>query len=44
MINIATAGSAPAGELSGNWRLIIEPETNSLTAVTVTVIDTEDYH
>ena len=33
-----------AGELSGNWRLIIEPETNSLTAVTVTVIDTEDYH
>ena len=32
------------GELSGNWRLIVKPEPNSLTAVTVTVIDTEDYH
>jgi len=33
-----------AGELSGNWRLIVEPNPNSLSAVDVTVVDIEDYH
>jgi len=33
-----------SGELSGNWRLIVEPTPNSLTAVDVTVVDIEDYH
>lgn len=34
-----------AGELSGNWRLLIEPSPpNSLSAVEATVIDIEDYH
>ena len=33
-----------AGELSGNWRLLVEPTPNSLSAVDATVIDIEDYH
>lgn len=33
-----------AGELSGNWRLLVEPMPNALTAVDVTVVDIEDYH
>lgn len=34
-----------AGELSGNWRLLVEPDPlKSLSAVSVTVIDIEDYH
>lgn len=34
-----------AGELSGNWRLLVEPfPLNSLSAVEVTVIKIEDYH
>lgn len=33
-----------AGKLSGNWRLIVEPTPNSLTAVDVTVVNIEDYH
>lgn len=34
-----------AGDLSGNWRLIVEPAPiNALNAVKVTVIDIEDYH
>lgn len=34
-----------SGELSGNWRLLVEPSPpNSLGAVDVTVIDIEDYH
>lgn len=33
------------GELSGNWRLLVEPSPpNSLSAVEATVIDIEDYH
>lgn len=34
-----------AGELSGNWRLLVEPDPlQSLSAVTAIVIDIEDYH
>lgn len=34
-----------AGELSGNWRLLVQPSPlKSLSAVEVTVIDIEDYH
>lgn len=33
-----------AGELSGNWRLLVEPTPNALNAVDVTVVDIEDYH
>ena len=33
-----------AGELSGNWRLLVVPSLNSLNAVEVTVIEIEDYH
>lgn len=33
-----------AGELSGNWRLLVEPRPNALSAVDVTVVDIEDYH
>lgn len=33
-----------AGELSGNWRLLVEPNPNALTAVHVTVINIGDYH
>lgn len=33
-----------AGELSGNWRLLIEPKPNQLNSVEVTVIELEDYH
>jgi proteic killer suppression protein len=34
-----------AGELSGNWRLLVEPDPlKSLSAVVVTVIDIDDYH
>lgn len=33
-----------SGELSGNWRLMVEPTPDALTAVDVTVIDIEDYH
>lgn len=33
-----------AGELSGNWRLVVKPTPNSLTAIDVTVVDIEDYH
>lgn len=34
-----------AGELSGNWRLLVEPSpTATLHATEVTVIDIEDYH
>lgn len=34
-----------AGELSGNWRLLVEPSPlKSLSAAEVTVIDIEDYH
>ncbi len=34
-----------AGELSGNWRLLVEPDPlDSLGAVAVIVIDIDDYH
>lgn len=34
-----------SGELSGNWRLLVEPDPlNSISAVVVTVIDIYDYH
>lgn len=33
-----------AGDVSGNWRVIIEPSPNKLHATTVTVLDVEDYH
>ena len=34
-----------SGELSGNWRLLVEPDPlKSLSAVVVTVIDIDDYH
>lgn len=33
-----------AAELSGNWRLLVEPSPNSLNAIDATVIDIEDYH
>lgn len=33
-----------AAELSGNWRLIIEPKPNQLHAHEITVIDITDYH
>lgn len=33
-----------AGELSGNWRLLVEPMPNALSAVAATVVDIEDYH
>lgn len=33
-----------AGELSGNWRLLVEPNPNSLSAVAATVVGIEDYH
>ncbi|HEY1621297.1 MAG TPA: hypothetical protein VGG25_26980 [Streptosporangiaceae bacterium] len=34
-----------SGELSGNWRLLVEPDPlKSLSAVIVTVIDISDYH
>lgn len=35
-----------AGELSGNWRIIIRPEGvgSAVTAITVTVVEIEDYH
>lgn len=33
-----------AGELSGNWRLLVEPTPNSLSAVDAIVVDIEDYH
>ena len=33
-----------AGELSGNWRLIVQPSSSSLDAVDVTVIELTDYH
>lgn len=34
-----------SGELSGNWRLLVEPAPlKSLSAEKVTVLDTEDYH
>lgn len=33
-----------AGELSGNWRLLVVPSPNELSASDVTVIDIEDYH
>ncbi|SMX98375.1 type II toxin-antitoxin system RelE/ParE family toxin [Brevibacterium linens] len=33
-----------AGELSGNWRLLVEPTPNALSAVDATVVDIEDYH
>lgn len=34
-----------AGELSGNWRMLVEPTPlKSLGADRVTVIDIEDYH
>lgn len=33
-----------SGELSGNWRLLVKPTHNSLSAVNVTVIELEDYH
>jgi proteic killer suppression protein len=33
-----------SGELSGNWRLIVEPSPNKLHASEVTVVDIEDYH
>ena len=34
-----------AGELSGNWRLLVEPDPlKSLGAAAVTVIDIDDYH
>jgi proteic killer suppression protein len=34
-----------SGELSGNWRLLVEPDPlRSLGAVVATVIDIDDYH
>jgi toxin HigB-1 len=34
-----------SGELSGNWRLLVEPDPlKSISAVVVTVIDIYDYH
>lgn len=34
-----------AGDLSGNWRIIVEPNPQgSLAAVEVTVIEIADYH
>lgn len=34
-----------AGELSGNWRLLVDPiPPKSLAAVEATVIEIEDYH
>ncbi|MGO1971602.1 MAG: type II toxin-antitoxin system RelE/ParE family toxin [Propionibacteriaceae bacterium] len=34
-----------AGELSGNWRILVEPSPlNSLSAARATVIEIEDYH
>jgi len=34
-----------SGELSGNWRLLVEPDPlKSFSAVVVTVIDIADYH
>lgn len=33
-----------AGELSGNWRLLVVPSPNQLSASEATVIDIEDYH
>lgn len=34
-----------ASDVSGNWRLIVEPSpSSSLAAVDVTVTDVEDYH
>jgi len=33
-----------SGELSGNWRLLIEPTPDSVSAVAVTVIEIVDYH
>ena len=33
-----------AGELSGNWRLVVVPSPNLLSASAATVIDIEDYH
>jgi proteic killer suppression protein len=34
-----------SGELSGNWRLLVEPDPlKSLSALVVTVIDIDDYH
>lgn len=33
-----------AGELSGNWRLLVVPKPNLLSATEATVIDIEDYH
>lgn len=33
-----------AGELSGNWRLLVKPSPNQLNATEVTVMDIEDYH
>ena len=38
-------GGIWSGELSGNWRLLVEPDPlKSLSAVVVTVIDIDDYH
>lgn len=33
-----------SGELSGNWRLLVEPTPNLLRASNVTVTDIKDYH
>jgi toxin HigB-1 len=33
-----------AGELSGNWRLLVVPSPNELNASDATVIEIEDYH
>lgn len=33
-----------AGDLSGNWRLIVQPSSDTLTAVEVTVLEIKDYH
>lgn len=33
-----------AGDLSGNWSLLIEPSPGALDSVTVTVVDIKDYH
>lgn len=33
-----------AGELSGNWRIIVEPKPRLLSAVDVIVVNIEDYH
>lgn len=33
-----------AGELSGNWRLLVEPTPNARSAIDATVVDIEDYH